>query len=80
MRSLYIYKNSCGGGQIEMHTADLLIPEPSKFEVESDIAMLRRYKSLSSGQILAKLIETEDEMIWSDILKVINSIWSKEIF
>jgi hypothetical protein len=30
--------------QIEMHTAELLVPDPSHFEVEIATAKLKRYK------------------------------------
>jgi hypothetical protein len=44
--------------QTEMHTAELLAPEPYFFEVEIAIGKLKRYKSLGIGQILAELIQT----------------------
>jgi hypothetical protein len=38
-------------GQIEIHTAEPLVPYPSRFETEIAIAKLKRYKSAGSGQI-----------------------------
>ncbi|PNF33715.1 hypothetical protein B7P43_G11435 [Cryptotermes secundus] len=35
--------------QTEVHTAEPLVPDPSPFEVESDIAKLKRYKSSGRG-------------------------------
>jgi hypothetical protein len=37
--------------QIEIRTAEPLVPDPSSFEVEIAIAKLRRYKSPSSDEI-----------------------------
>jgi hypothetical protein len=38
--------------QLEVHTAEPLVPGPSRFEVESAIANLKKYKSPGSDQIL----------------------------
>jgi hypothetical protein len=35
--------------QIEIHTAEPLVPDPSHFEVEIAIAKLKRYKSPGQG-------------------------------
>jgi hypothetical protein len=43
--------------QIEIHTAESLIPDPSPFEVEIAIAKLNRYKPPGSDQIPAELIQ-----------------------
>jgi hypothetical protein len=51
--------NACrvsGVRQIEVNTAEPLVPEPSHVEVEIAIAKLKKYKSLGSDQILAELI------------------------
>jgi hypothetical protein len=42
--------------QIEIHTAELLVPDPSPFEVEIAIGKLKKYKLPGSDQILAELI------------------------
>jgi hypothetical protein len=42
--------------QIEKHTAELLILDPSPFEADIAIAKLKRYNSPGSDQILAELI------------------------
>jgi hypothetical protein len=47
--------------QIEIHTAELLVPDPSPFEVEIAIEMLEEYKLSDSGQILAELIQAGGE-------------------
>jgi hypothetical protein len=42
--------------QIEIHTAEPLVPEPIPLEVEIAIAKLKRYKSPGSDEIQAELI------------------------
>jgi hypothetical protein len=58
---------------IEIHTAELLIPDPSRFEVETATAKLKMYKSPGSDQIQAG-----GELLRSETCKHINSIWNKE--
>jgi hypothetical protein len=54
--------------QIEVYTAEPLVPGPSHFEAEIAIAKLKKYKLPGgSDQILAEMIH-----------KLINSIWNKE--
>jgi hypothetical protein len=55
--------------QIEIHTAELLVPE-----VEIAIAKQKRYNSPGSDQIPAELIQAGDEMLHSKIHELINSI------
>jgi hypothetical protein len=64
--------------EIEIHTAEPVVPDPSRFEVEIAIAKLKRYKSLSSDQIPAELFETGSKILRCKIYKLINSIWNKE--
>jgi hypothetical protein len=42
--------------QIEVHTAEPLVPGPSRLEVEIAIAKLKKYKSPGSDQVLVELI------------------------
>jgi hypothetical protein len=63
--------------QTEIHTAELLVPDPSPFDIIA-IAKLRRYKSPGTDQISAELIQVGGETLQSEIHKLINSIWSKE--
>jgi hypothetical protein len=63
--------------QIETRTAELLVPDPTPFETEIDIAKLKRYKSPGSDQIPAELIQAEGEILCSKIHNLINSIWNK---
>ncbi|PNF26628.1 hypothetical protein B7P43_G09369 [Cryptotermes secundus] len=53
--------------QIEIHTAEPLVPHPNK-----------RYKSPGSDQIPAELIQAGGEILRSKIHKLITSIWHKE--
>jgi hypothetical protein len=64
--------------QVEIHTAELLVPGPSPFVVEIASAKLKRPKSPGSDQVLAELIQEEGDKLWSEIHKLINSIWNKE--
>jgi hypothetical protein len=64
--------------QVEVHTAEPLVPGLSRLEVEIAIAELKKYKSPSSDQILAELIQAGGEILLSAIHKLINSIWNKE--
>jgi hypothetical protein len=64
--------------QIEIHTAESLVPDPSPFEVEIALAKLKTYKLPGSGQIPAELIRAGCETLQSEIHKLISSIWNKE--
>ncbi|PNF38760.1 hypothetical protein B7P43_G14059 [Cryptotermes secundus] len=64
--------------QTEIHTAELLVPDPSPFEVESAIAKLKLYKSPGSDQIPAELVQAGGEILRSKIHKLITSIWHKD--
>jgi hypothetical protein len=59
--------------QIEVHSAEPLVPGPSRLEGEIAIAKLKKYKSPRSGQIPADLIKAGGEMLLSAIHKLINS-------
>jgi hypothetical protein len=64
--------------QIEVHTAEPLIPGLSRLEVEIAIARLKKYKSPGSDQIPAELIQSGGEILLSEMHKLINSVWNKE--
>jgi hypothetical protein len=70
--------NVSGVRQIELHTAEPLVPGPNRLDVEIAIAKLKQYKSPGSDEIPAELIQAGGEMILSAIYKLINSIWNKE--
>jgi hypothetical protein len=60
-------------GQRTIHTAEPSVPESSCSEVDVALAELKRYKLPGSDQIPAG-----DETLWSEISKLINSVWNKE--
>jgi sorting nexin-29 len=60
--------------QIEVHTAEPLVPGPSRLEVEIAIAKLKK----CSDQILAELIQAGGEILLSLIDKLINYVWNME--
>jgi len=64
--------------QIEIHTAEPLVPEPSDFEMEMDIEKLNSHQSHGIDQIPAEMIKAAGRKICSEIHKLINSIWNKE--
>jgi hypothetical protein len=64
--------------QIEIHTAEPLVPGPSHLEVEISIAEMKMCKSQGSEQITAELIQAGVETLLSVIHKHINSMWNKE--
>jgi hypothetical protein len=53
--------------QIEIHTAEPLVPDPGPFDVEIAIANLKRYKSPGSDHIAAELIQAGGEILHSKI-------------
>jgi hypothetical protein len=57
--------------QIEIHTAEPLVPHRSPFEVEIAVAKLKRYKSLGRDQIPAELIQAGGDILRSKIHKLI---------
>jgi hypothetical protein len=75
---LNIYRTS-DVRQIEIHTAELLVLDPSPSEDEIAIAKLKRYKS-PRDQILAELIQVGGEILCSNIHELINSNWNTEKF
>jgi hypothetical protein len=60
--------------QIEVHTAESLVPGPSHLEVEIAIAKLKKCKSPAGGEILAELIQAQGEILLCVIHKLSNSI------
>jgi hypothetical protein len=65
--------------QREIHTAEPLVPEPSAFEVEMTTEKLNRHKTPGIDQIPAELIKAGATTIRSEIHKITNSIWNKEV-
>jgi hypothetical protein len=64
--------NDSDVGQIEIHSAELLVAAPSHLEVEIAVAKLKMYKSPGSDQILAEVIHAGGETLVSVIHKLIN--------
>jgi hypothetical protein len=64
--------------QMDIHTAEPLVPEPSLVEVEIIIENLKSYKSPGTDQIPAELIKAGGETLCSEIHRLICFIWNKE--
>jgi hypothetical protein len=64
--------------QIEVYTAEPLIPGPNNLQVEAVTAKLKKYKLPGSDQILAEMIQAGGEILVNEISKPINSTWNKE--
>jgi hypothetical protein len=64
--------------QMDIHTAEPLVPEPTLVEVEIAIGKLKSYKSPDTDQIPAKLIKARGETLYSEIHRCICPIWNKE--
>jgi hypothetical protein len=58
--------------QIEIHTAEPLVPGPSHLDREIAFAKLKEYKCPSSGQILAEMIQARGETLMSAIHKLVH--------
>jgi hypothetical protein len=65
-------------GQVEIHAAEPLLPEPNAFEVELAIEKQKSHKSPGVDQIPAELIKAWGGTIFGAIHKLIISIWNKE--
>jgi hypothetical protein len=63
---------------IEVHTAEPLVPGPSRFQTEIAIAKLKKCKSPGSHQIPAEMIQARGEVLLSAVHKLINSIWKRK--
>jgi hypothetical protein len=60
--------------QMDIHTAEPLVPEPSLVEVKIAIGKLKSYKSPGTDQIPAELIKAGGETLCFQIYKLIHSI------
>jgi prolipoprotein diacylglyceryltransferase len=60
--------------QMDIHTAEPLVPEPSLVEVEIVIGKLKRHKSLGTDQIPAKLIKAGGEIYYETNLLILYGI------
>jgi hypothetical protein len=64
--------------QMDIHTAEPLVPEHSLVEVEIAIGKLKSYKSPGTDNIPAELIKAGGETLYSEIYRLICCIWNKE--
>ena len=64
--------------QIELHTAEPLVPEPSVFEFDSTIEKINSHKAPGINQIPAELIKAGWRTVRYEIHKLIISVWRKE--
>jgi hypothetical protein len=64
--------------QMDIYTAEPLVPEPSLFDVEIAIGNLKDYKTSGIDQIPAKLIKAGGGTLYSEIRRLICFIWNKE--
>jgi hypothetical protein len=63
---------------MDIHMTEPLVPEPSLVKVEIASGKLKSYKFPGTDQILAKLIKAGGETLYSEIHRLICSIWNKE--
>jgi len=66
-------------GRQKTHTAEPLMPELSAFEVAMATEKLKRCKLPGNNQIPAELIKAGERTTCSEIHKLSNSIWNKEV-
>jgi hypothetical protein len=64
--------------QVDIHTAEPLIPEPSAFEVELATEKLKSHKLPGTDQIPTELIKGGVRTICGESYTLIISIWNKE--
>jgi hypothetical protein len=64
--------------QMDIHTAEPLVPEPRLVEVEIVIGNLKSYKSPGTDNIPAELIKAGCETLYSEIHRLICCISNKE--
>jgi hypothetical protein len=65
-------------GQVEIHTAEPVVPDPSASDVELAVDKLKSHKSPGIDQIPAELIKIVGRTLCLEIHKLITSIWKKE--
>jgi hypothetical protein len=64
--------------QMDTHTAEPLVLEPSLVKVEIAIGKLKSYKSRGIDQISIELMKAGGETLYSEIHRLICSIWNTE--
>jgi hypothetical protein len=79
LRNVYsVGIRACGVKQIEMHTADAFVLQPSASDLEVAIGNLERYKSADVDQIQAEMIQAGGETLRSKNRELIKPIWKKK--
>ena len=66
-------------GEIEIQTAEPLIPDLTLLEVEIAIEKLKKNKSPGIDQIPAELIQDGENLLLTEIYKLVLAIWKKEM-
>jgi hypothetical protein len=61
-----------------IHTAEPLVPEPNLVQVETAVGKFKRYKFPCTDQISVELKKVGGETLYSEIHRLICSIWNKE--
>jgi hypothetical protein len=71
------YNNVSDVRQIEIQSAEPLVPGPRSLVVAITIAKVKKYKSPGSDEIPAELTQAEGETLLSESHKLINSVYNK---
>ena len=66
--------------EIQIQTAEPLIPEPTLLEVEIAIEKLKKYKSPVMDQISAELIQDGGNSLLTEIYELVLAIWKKKCY
>ena len=66
-------------GEIEIQTAEPLIPDPTLSEVEIAIEKLKKYNPPGIDQIPTELIQDGENSLLIEIYKLVLAIWKKEM-
>jgi hypothetical protein len=64
--------------QMNVHTAEPLVPEPGLVGLEIAIGNLKSYKSPGTDQIPAELTKAGGEILFSEVHELICSLWNNE--
>jgi hypothetical protein len=68
-----------GDRQTKMHTAEPVLPESSAFGIEAATGKMKGYKLPGSDHIPAKPIQARRKILHSEIHKLTELIWKKEL-
>ena len=66
--------------EIEIQTAEPLIPDPTLLEFEIATEKLKKYKSPGIDQIQAELIKDGGNSLLTEIYKLVLAIWKKKCY